>query len=136
MDDCILYSLSLPTKTRMEVSSASPSPSQDVSLLPDVPNTPTSAEDRGRRSAERARLRRERREAVAGQIRAESESLDDSDAMCPPDASGPADAPPPTELSADDDVYISRGGRALRKRKMSRTPEPPAKQPSKRPPSQ
>ncbi|XP_056444798.1 uncharacterized protein zgc:113263 isoform X1 [Gadus chalcogrammus] len=135
MDDCILYSLALPTKTRMEVSSASHSPSQDVSLLPDVPNTPTSAEDRGRRSAERARLRRERREAVAGQIRAESESLDDSDAMCPPDASGPADAPPPTELSADDDVYISRGGRALRKRKMSRTPEPPAKQPSKRPPS-
>ena len=44
----------------------------------------------------------------------------------------PAEPPPPAEPSADDDVYISRGGRALRKRKMIKTPEPPARQPSKR----
>ena len=135
MDDCILYSLSLPTKTRLEVNSVAHSPSsQDVSSqLPDVPNAPAGAEDRSRRNAERARQRRERRESAARQIKAESESLDVSEAaMCLPDAPSPAEPPPPAEPSADDDVYISRGGRALRKRKMIKTPEPPARQPSKR----
>ena len=135
MDDCILYSLSLPTKTRLEVNSAAHSPSsQDVAQLPDVPNAPApGAEDRSRRNAERARQRRERRESAARQIKDEGESLDVSDAgMCPPDAPSPAEPPPPAEPSADDDVYISRGGRALRKRKMIKTPEPPARQPSKR----
>ncbi|KAJ3612496.1 hypothetical protein NHX12_020771 [Muraenolepis orangiensis] len=129
MDDCILYSLSLPPKTRLEAGSTSP----DLALPSDNTDRPAAEEDRSRRGAERARQRREKRDQVTAQIKAKTESLGDSDAMVPDDAPpSPAGLSPPAEPLANEDVYISIGGRELRKRKLSRPSEPPAKQTLKR----
>lgn len=146
MDDCILSSLSLPPGTKPVTNAASCSPAlndsnpQEHEGLLDAPFSTSSLERTGRGSSEAARLRQKDAGDSGGwQLQAQGGNV--SQERKAPSATGaqPCDETidltasheaADTDSGAEDGSHSLRGGRVLRKRKLSEGVGVPAKQPA------
>ncbi|XP_027128087.1 uncharacterized protein zgc:113263 isoform X1 [Larimichthys crocea] len=146
MDDCILSSLSLPpgTKSVMKTTACPPAlkdsnpPEHKESL--DAPFNTSSPEKASRRSSETARQRpKDTRDSGSWQLRVRGGNIcqerkaQDTVSEQPCDETIDLTAPNETadkDSAADDNSQSLRGGRILRKRKLSGGVDVPAKQPA------
>lgn len=146
MDDCILSSLSLPpgTKPVMDAASCSPalkdSNSQEHEGLLDAPFSTSSLEGTSRRSSETQRLRqRDAGDPSSWQLQARGGNISQERKAQNAIGAQPCDETidlttsnetADTDSGAEDSSQSSRGGRVLRKRKLSEGVGVPAKQPA------
>lgn len=146
MDDCILSSLSLPPGTKPVMSTASCSPalkdsnSQEHKGRLDAPFNVSSLERASRRSSETARQRqKDTRDSSSWQLHARGGNISQERKAQNPSGARPCDETidlttsnetADTDSAADDNSQSLRGGRVLRKRKLSNGVDVPAKLPA------
>ncbi|XP_041820105.1 uncharacterized protein zgc:113263 isoform X2 [Chelmon rostratus] len=134
MDDCILSSLSLPPGTKLGMNNTSCSPalkdssSPEHKGRPDAPFSTSGLERASRRSSETARQR-----PVRGGTVSQERKVQNAISARPCDETidlTASNETADTDSAADDDSQSLRGGRVLRKRRLSGGVDVPAKQPA------
>uniref|UniRef100_UPI0037E76248 uncharacterized protein n=1 Tax=Semicossyphus pulcher TaxID=241346 RepID=UPI0037E76248 len=131
MDDCILSSLSLPPGTKPAINTTSCSPALKESNPPEHQGrlSAPSQERASRRSSETARQRLKETRALSSQERKAQSSV--SALTCDETIDLTAsNEPADSDSAASENSQSLRGGRVLRKRKLSGCVDFPAKQPT------